>query len=111
MGPPRITEKKELCKQFRPEEIILQLPPTGLDKNTQKAIQEGFGRNVAAAFSLKRHPVIKSLTKTRASFGCYRREDARKLFEPTLNSDHLHGLPRRQQMQLINTVTLAIDSV
>lgn len=106
-----ITEEiKGLCKHFRPEEIILQLPPTGLDKRTQKAIQEGFGRNMAAAFSLKRHPVIKSLTRTRASFGCYRREDARKFFGRTLNCDHLRGLPRRQQMQVINTVTLAYGS-
>jgi len=106
-----ITEEiKELCKQFRPEEIILQLPPTGLDRRTQKAIQEGFGRNVAAAFSLNRHPVIKNLIRTRASLGCCRREQAREAFEPALDSDHLSRFSRRQQMQLINTVTLAYDS-
>jgi hypothetical protein len=106
-----ITEEiKELCQRFDPEEVILQLPPTGLDKRTQKAIQEGFGRNIAAAFSLKRHPVIKNLTRTRASFGCCRREQARDAFEPTLNSNHLSRFSRREQMQLINTVTLAYDS-
>ena len=101
---------KALCKRFGPEEIILQLPPTGLDKRTQRAIQEGFGRNMAAAFSLRRHPVIKNLSRTRAAFGCYRREDVRKFFGHTLKCDHLRRLPRRQQMQLINTVTLAYDS-
>ncbi|MGO9569726.1 MAG: hypothetical protein ACLP5H_19515 [Desulfomonilaceae bacterium] len=101
---------KELCKSLRPEEIILQLPPTGLDKRTQKAIQEGFGRNVATAFGLNRHPVIKNLMKRRSSFGCYRREEAREAFEPTLNCDQLSRFSRREQMQLINTVTLAYDS-
>ena len=67
-------EIKELCERFDPEEVILQLPPTGLDKRTQKAIQEGFGRNMAAAFSLGRYPVMKSLIRTRNAFGCYRRE-------------------------------------
>ena len=106
-----ITEEiQELCKRLRPEEIILQLPPTGLDKRTQKAIQEGFGRNMAAAFHLKRHPVIKNLIRTRASFGCCRREQTREAFEPALNRDHLSRFSRRQQMQLINTVTLAYDS-
>ncbi len=57
---------KVLCGHFRPEKIVLQLPPTGLDRRTQKAIQEGFGRNVAAAFSLNRHPVIKNLIRTSA---------------------------------------------
>ena len=63
---------KALCKHFRPEEIILQLPPTGLDVRTQRAIQEGFGRNMAATFNLGRHPVIKNLTRTRKAFGCSR---------------------------------------
>src|SRR5271157_17130 len=103
-------EIKELCKRLCPEEIILQLPPTGLDKRTQKAIQEGFGRNVAAAFSLNRHPVIKNLIRTRASLGCCRREQAREAFEPALNRDHLRRFSRRQQMQLINTVTRAYES-
>jgi hypothetical protein len=103
---------KELCARFRPEEIVLQLPPTGLDRRTQKAIQEAFGRNVAAAFSLKRHPVIKNLMKTRASFGCHSREHAREFFGNTLKcGHHLRGLPRRQQMQVLNTVTLAYDSI
>jgi hypothetical protein len=101
---------KVLCGHFRPEKIVLQLPPTGLDRRTQKAIQEGFGRNVAAAFSLNRHPVIKNLIRTRASLGCCRREQAREAFEPALNRDHLSRFSRRQQMQLINTVTLAYDS-
>jgi hypothetical protein len=107
-----ITEEiKELCRLFSPEEIILQLPPTGLDKKTQKAIQEGFGRNVAVAFSIGRYPVMKNLIKARASFGCCRREEARNLFGRTIRCDHLHRLPRRQQMQVINTQTLAYDSV
>jgi hypothetical protein len=104
-------EIKELCRRFEPEEIILQLPPTGLDKKTQKAIQEGFGRNMATAFSLGRYPVIKNLIRTRAAFGCSKREEARKVFGRKLNADYLRRLPRRDQMQLINTVTLAYDSV
>jgi hypothetical protein len=107
-----ITEEiKQLCRRFSPEEIVLQLPPTGLDQKTQKAIQEGFGRNIAAAFSLGRYPVIKSLIRTRNAFGCYRREEAREFFGRTFKCDCLRRLPRRHQMQLINTVTLAYDSV
>jgi hypothetical protein len=107
-----ITEEiKELCRRFEPEQIILQLPPTGLDKKTQKAIQEGFGRNMATAFGLGRYPVIKNLIRTRAAFGCSKREEARKVFGRKLNADYLRRLPRRDQMQLINTVTLAYDSV
>ncbi len=93
-------EIKELCNRIHPEEIILQLPPTGLDKKTQKAIQEGFGRNVATAFSLNRHPVIKNLMKTRASFGCYRREEAREAFETRFK-------PRSSQ-QILQTATDAV---
>jgi hypothetical protein len=76
-----ITEEiKDLCRRFDPEVIILQLPPTGLDEHTRKAIQEGFGRNVATAFSLGRNPVVKNLMGTRAVFGCFRREEAREFF-------------------------------
>jgi hypothetical protein len=102
---------KGLCNRLHPEEIILQLPPTGLDKRTQKAIQQGFGRNIAAAFSLKRHPVIRNLMRARATYGCCRREDARKLFGRRLKRNQLRNLNRRQQIQLINTLTLAWDSV
>jgi hypothetical protein len=107
-----ITEEiKELCRRFEPEEIILQLPPTGLDQKTQRAIQEGFGRNIAAAFSLGRYPVLKSLIRTRSTLGCYRREQARDFFGSFVECDHLRKLPRRQQMQAINTLTLAYESV
>lgn len=107
-----ITEEiKDLCSRFEPQEIILQLPPTGLDKRTQKAIQEGFGRNVATAFNLGRKPEVKNLIRARAVFGCYRREDVRELFGRALGCDHLRMLNRRHQMQLLNTVTLAYDSV
>jgi hypothetical protein len=107
-----ITEEiKGLCRRFQPEQILLQLPPTGLDARTQKAIQEGFGRNVAVAFSLGRYPIMKNLLRTRAAFGCYRREDARELFGRTLKCDCLGTLNPRHQMQLLNTVTLAYDSV
>jgi hypothetical protein len=104
-------EIKDLYRHFEPEQIILQLPPTGLDARTRKAIQEGFGRNVAAAFSLKRYPIMKDLLRTRAAFRCYRRKDVRQLFGRTLGCDCHRNLPRRQLMQLLNTVTLAYDSV
>lgn len=102
---------KNLCKQYQPEEIVLQLPPTGLDVRTQRAIQEGFGRNIATAYSLGRYPIIKNLLRTRAAFGCYRREDVWELFGHTLKSDCCRNMNQRQQMQLINTITLAYDSV
>jgi hypothetical protein len=102
---------KDLCRRFQPEQIILQLPPTGLDARTQKAVQEGFRRNVETAFSLGRKLVVKHLMGTRAVFGCYRREDARQFFGHALRCDCLRTLNRRRQMQLINTVTLAYDSV
>jgi hypothetical protein len=102
---------KDLCRQFQPEQIVLQLPPTGLDECTQRAIQEGFGRNIAAAYSLGRHPIMKNLLRTRAAFGCYRREDVRKRFEQTLKFDCHRNINRRQHMQLINTILLAYDSL
>ena len=102
---------KALCKDYSPDKVVLQLPPTGLDKKTQKAIQEGFGRNVAAAFNLNRYPVIKNLIRTRASLGCYTREQARQFCEDVLSWDHVKRLSRRHQMQLINTLMLARDSV
>jgi len=102
---------KDLCRRFQPDEIVLQLPPTGLDARTQKAIQAGFGRNVATAFSLRRNTVMKDLLRTRAAFGWYTREDVREVIGRTLACDHLRALNRRHQMQLLNTVTLAYDSV
>jgi hypothetical protein len=102
---------KDLCRHFEPEQIVLQLPPTGLDEHTRKAIQTGFGRNVATAFSLGRNPVVKNLMGTRAVFGCFRREEARAFFGSTLSCDCLRTLNRRQQMQLLNTVTLAYYTV
>jgi hypothetical protein len=102
---------KDLCRRFQPEQIILQLPPTGLDERTRKAIQEGFGRNVAAAFSVKRYPLMKNLLRTRAAFGLYRRSDARDFFGSTLGCGCHRTLPQRRQMQLINTLTLAYDTV
>lgn len=102
---------KDLCRRYEPEQIVLQLPPTGLDERTRKAIQEGFGRNVAVAFSLRRSPIMKNLLRSRAIFGCYRREDARQFFGGGFRCDCLRRLNRRDQMQLINTLTLAYDSV
>jgi hypothetical protein len=102
---------KDLCRHFEPEQIILQLPPTGLDARTQKSIQEGFGRNVAAAFNLGRYPIMKDLLSTRSAFGCYRREEAREFFGSALRCDCHRNLPQRLQMQLLNTLTLAYDSV
>jgi hypothetical protein len=90
-----ITEEiKDLCRRFGPEEIVLQLPPTGLDERTQKAIKEGFGRNVAAAYSLGRYPIMKDLLRTRAEFGCYRREDVREFFGRAACCDCLRILNR-----------------
>jgi hypothetical protein len=102
---------KELCWRFDPEEIVLQLPPTGLDARTQRSIQQRFGRNMAATLNLHRSPVAKNLMKARAAFGCYKREHARELFGYTFKCDCHRNLNRRQQMQLINTITLAYDSV
>lgn len=63
-----ITEEiKELCRRFQPDEIVLQLPPTGLHNNTRRAIQEGFGRNVAATFSLRRSHDSEELTQDKSS--------------------------------------------
>ena len=104
-------EIKELCRHYQPDEIVLQLPPTGLDERTRKAIQEGFGRNVAAAFSLGRYPIMKDLLRARAAHGCYSREEAREFFCRGIVEDGLPGLTRRQQMQLHNTTTLAYDTV
>ncbi len=107
-----ITEEiKDLCRTYDPDEVILQLPPTGLDKTTQKAIQEGFCRNVAAAFNIKRIPLIKDLLKARASLGCYRREQVRQFFSHVLSWDHLRRLNRRQQSQIASTLALAFDAV
>jgi hypothetical protein len=107
-----ITEAiKRLCRELRPEKIILQLPPTGLDSKTQSSIQEGFGRNTAVALNLYGPPVVKNLVRARAAFGCRRREEARQFFGRIMGHDDLSKFTKREQMQLINTITLAFDTV
>lgn len=107
-----ITQIKDLCWHLQPDRIVLQLPPTGLDNRTQHAVRAGFGRNVlAAGSSIGQFPIIKNLLSTRSALGCYSREDVRELFGYTLECDHLQGLNRRQQMQILNTVTLAYEEI
>jgi hypothetical protein len=101
---------KEFCERFGPDQVIIQLPSTGLDKATRKAIQEGFGRNIAAVASLNIRPVIKDVMKVRAALGCCQREQARKDFwDPWW--DYARAPNRREQMQMINTCALAYYSV
>jgi hypothetical protein len=101
---------KEFCERFEPDQVILQLPPTGLDKTSQTVIQEGFVRNIAAVASLNIRPVIKDVMKVRAALGCCQREQARKDFwDPWW--DYAKRPNRRDQMQMINTYALAYDSV
>jgi hypothetical protein len=101
---------KEFCERFEPDEVVLQLPPTGLDKKTQTSIQAGFRRNIAAVSSLKIRPVIKDVLRVRASLGCYQREQARKDFwDPWW--DYARTASPREQIQMANTHALAYDSV
>jgi hypothetical protein len=101
---------RDFCKRYEPDQVILQLPPTGLDKKTQRAIQEGFRRNIAAISSFKIRPVIRDVMKVRRALGCYQREQARKDFwNPWW--DYARTASPREQMQMANTYALAYDSV
>jgi hypothetical protein len=55
--------------------------------------------------------VIKNLIKIRKAFGCRRREEARAFFGGLLDREYDYSYSKRRDMQLLNTLALAHDSV